>query len=234
MEFATAKQTLQLLDDSGNIVYTLDQIRLSQFDRMVGIAKNYQFFRITNVEMRFKPFADTFVPGTGGPVLGQSVPYFYHLINKGNVLQSSTFNSLRDAGARPRRFDDKTITVSWKPAVLYGTQDYQSQILPASSALLPAMKKVSPWLATNINAGIRSATWTASTIDHCGILYGVEQDQTGSTGQLTYGVEITCHFEFKGPLNAPGFGTEVEPTTKELISKEEAKPVKPELVPEEV
>jgi len=88
------------------------------------------------------------------------------------------------------------------------------------------MKRISPWLATNNNAGLRSATWTPSGIDHCGILYGVEQDQTGATGQITYGSEITCHFEFKGPLNAPGVGEELEPTTKQLIAKEEV--LKPE------
>lgn len=223
MEFATAKQTLQLPDDTGNTVYTLDQIRLAQFDRMVQIARNYQYFRITKVDMKFKPFADTFAPGTGGAVVGQSVPYLYTLINKGNVLNTSSFNALRDAGAKPRRFDDRTLSVSWKPAVLLGAQDYSSVITPISNTVF-ATKKLSPWLATNINAGLRSATWVASTVDHNGILYGVQQDLAGPTGQLTYGSEITVYFEFKAPLNNPGVGTEVEPTEKLLIAKEEVKP----------
>lgn len=222
-EFATARQTLQLPDDDMNTVYTLDQIRLAQFDRMTAIARNYQYFRITKVEMKFKPFSDTFAPGTGGTVVNQSVPYLYTLINKGNVLNTSSFNALRDAGAKPRRFDDKTLRVSWKPAVLLGIQDYSSVITPTSVTVFN-MKKVSPWLATNLNAGQRSATWAASTVDHVGILYGVEQDLAGSTGQQPYGVEITAYFEFKGPLNAPGIGTEVEPTEKILIAKEEVKP----------
>lgn len=223
MEYATARQTLQLPDDDANTVYTLDQIRLSQFDRMTAIARNYQYFRITKVEMKFKPFADTFAPGTGGTVVNQSVPYLYTLVNKGNVLNTASFNALRDAGAKPRRFDEKTLTVSWKPAVLLGIQDYSSVITPVSTTVFN-MKKVSPWLATSLNAGQRSATWAASTVDHTGILYGVEQDLAGTTGQLPFGVEITAYFEFKGPLNAPGVGTEVEPVTKELIAKEEVKP----------
>lgn len=227
MEFATAKQTIQLPDDTGNQVYTLDQIRLEQFDRMVAIARNYQYFRITKVEMKFKPFADTFAPGTGGTVVNQSVPYLYTLINKGNVLNTASFNALRDAGAKPRRFDDRTLSVSWKPAVLYGVQDYSSTITPVSNTMF-ATKKVSPWLATNLNAGLRSAAWVASTIDHCGILYGVQQDLAGPTGQITFGVEITVHFEFKAPLNAPGVGTEKEPVEKILIAKEEVPP--PEVV----
>lgn len=223
MEFATARQTLQLPDDDGNTVYTLDQIRLAQFDRMQAIARNYQYFRITKVEMKFKPFADTFAPGTGGTAVNQSIPYLYTLINKGNVLNTASFNALRDAGAKPRRFDEKTMSVSWKPAVLVGTQDYSNVVTPLSSTTF-AQKKVSPWLATNANAGLRSATWAPSVVDHCGILYGVEQDLAGSTGQIAFGVEITAYFEFKAPLNAPGVGTEVEPVQKELIAKEEVKP----------
>lgn len=226
-EYATARQTLQLPDDDANTVYTLDQIRLAQFDRMTAIARNYQYFRITRVEMKFKPFADTFIPGTGGTVVNQSVPYLYTLVNKGNVLNTASFNSLRDAGAKPRRFDEKSLTVSWKPAVLVGTQDYSNVVTPLSSTTF-AQKKTSPWLATNANAGLRSATWSASVVDHCGLLYGVEQDLAGSTGQLPFGVEFTAYFEFKGPLNAPGVGTEKEPVTKELIAKEEVPP--PEVV----
>lgn len=222
-EFATARQTIQLPDDTGNTVYTLDQVRLSQFDRMVAIARNYQFFRITRIEMKFKPFADTFTPGSGGPVMGQSVPYLYTLVNKGNVLNTASFNALRDAGAKPRRFDEKTLTVSWKPAVLYGVQDWTSGA-PPTSQYVPGLKKVSPWLATNNQAGYRTASWIASSVDHCGLLYGVEQDIAGATGQLSYGSEMTVYFEFKGPLNAPGVGDEHDPVTKEVIAKEEFVP----------
>lgn len=224
VEFATAKQTLQLTDDSANTVYTLDQIRLAQFDRLSAIAQNYQFFRINKVEMKFKPFSDTFMPGTGGQVQGSSVPYFYYLVNKGNVLNTATFNALRDAGAKPRRFDDKTLTVSWKPAVLLGIQDYSTAGGTVTNNTVFNMKKISPWLATNLNAGLRSASWTASTVDHAGLLYGVEQDNAGATGQIEYGVEITVYMQFKKPLNFPGVGTEKEPVIKELIAKEEVPP----------
>lgn len=219
-EFAQASQTIQLNDQTANSVYTMDEIRLSSFDRMVNIARNYQFFRMTKVTVKFKPFADTFIPGTGGTVLGQSVPYFYHLVNKGNVLNTASFNALRDAGAKPRRFDDKTVSVSWKPAVLVGTQDW-TQGVPSTNTYNPATKRISPWLATNNSAGYRTASWIASSIDHCGILYGVEQDQTGSTGQLSYGIEICCDFEFKGPLNAPGLGDEHEPVRVDIVPKEQ-------------
>lgn len=227
MEFATAKQTLQLSDDTANTIYKFDQTSLSNFDRMTAIAKNYQYFRITKLEMKFKPFSDTYIPGTGGAVQGASIPYFYSLINKGNVLNVASFNSLRDAGAKPRRFDDKTISVAWKPAVLVGVQDYSS-VGPANNTMFN-MKKISPWLSTNLNAGLRSPTWTPSTVDHCGILYGVEQDNAGSTGQIEYGVEVTAYFQFKGPLNAPGVGEELEATTKLCVAKEEVKPPVPEV-----
>lgn len=209
-EWAEAKQTLQLADDPMNVIFQVNQIRLAQFDRLTAIAKNYQFFRFTKVEMRFKPYSDTYIPGTGtGP--GQvtaSIPYFYHLIDKGTTLVNAfnDFNSLRDAGSKPVRFDDNTVTVSWKPAVIFMTQDYQNQNPPSTSVPKPAFNRLSPWLATSANAGERGGPWIASDIDHTGLIYGVEQNATVPDLVYKYGVEITVHCQFKKPLNAPGEG----------------------------
>lgn len=221
-EWAEAKQTLQLADDAMNVIYQLNQIRLAQFDRLVGIAKNYQFFRFTKVEMRFKPYSDTYIPGQGvGP--GQvtaSIPYFYHLIDKGTTLDIADFNSLRDAGCKPVRFDDRTVNVSWKPAVIFMTQDYQNQFPPTTSVPKPAYNRTSPWLATSANAGERGGPWIASEIDHTGILYGCEQNATVPDLVYKYGVELTVHCQFKKPLNAPGSGKDLV-VTKQVTARED-------------
>lgn len=203
VEWASAKQTLKLADDDMNIILQFNQIRLEQFDRLVNIAQNYQFFRFTKIEMKFKPYSDTYIPGTT-TVTTASIPYFFYLIDKGNVLEVSTFDNLRDAGCKPIRFDDKTINVNWKPCVLTYAQDFQSQVPPATTNALPVMKRTSPWLATSQNAGQRTGGWIASQVDHTGILYGCEQNAVLPDFTYKYGVEITVHAQFKKPLNAPG------------------------------
>lgn len=201
-EWASAKQTLKLNNDPFNTILQFNQIRLNQFDRLSSIAQNYQFFRFTKVEMKFMPFSDTFIPGNNTNIT-PSVPYFYYLIDKGNVLEVADFNGLRDAGCKPIRFDEKTVNVNWKPCVLTYVQDYQSQNPPATTTALPLMKRTSPWLSTSENGGQRTGGWIASGVDHTGILYGVEQDIDGDI-VYSYGVEITVHAQFKKPLNAPG------------------------------
>lgn len=203
-EWAEAKQTLQLADDAMNVIWQLNQIRLSQFPRLAQIAQSYQFFRFVRAEMRFKPYSDTYIPGAApgsGGTITPSIPYFYHLIDKGNNLEIADFKSLRDAGAVPRRFDDKTIMVTWKPGVIYMTQDYQNQNPPATSVPKPASTKLSPWLATSANAGERGGAWFASEVDHTGLLYGCEQNSVVPDVVYRFGVELTIHAQFKKPLN---------------------------------
>lgn len=206
-EFASASQTLQLSNDANNTVYRYDTCRLAAFDRLVLIAQAYQYYRITKIEMKFKPFYDTFAtPETAATA---TVPYFHWLINRGDNIDLNSFNALRDAGAKPIRFDDKTITVRWKPSVLNYVRDMTS-----SGTAQPVFNqgRISPWLATNQNAGLNSPTWTPSAVEHIGILYGVEADYAPQ--QLYYGTEVTVHVQFKKPLNQPGTPLNVVPAVQ--------------------
>lgn len=205
-EVASLRQTLQLADDSLNSIQQLAGLSLKAFDRATQVARAYQYFRITRIDMKFKPYADTYIPDPTQP--GPSVPYLYWLINKGDVLDVADFNGLRDAGAKPIRFDDKTINVSFKPAVLMFASNNQ-----ATPGVNPSfnVSKVSPWLTTNDLAGTVGAVWQASSLEHHGFTYGVESAISG-TPQLTYGVELTAHFEFKKPLNV-----ENPPTDSQVV-----------------
>lgn len=219
-EFASASQVLKLGDDRMNSVFTLDNVNLSQFDRLVNIAKNYQYYRITKIEYKITPYADTYqtsgFDGAGNPEPHSSVPYLYWLVNKGESLVNNSFDSLRDAGSRPIRFDDKTVTLRWKPAV---------NILTRSDSNSPpnynfALKRLSPWLATNNTAGQGAVVWAPSTVPHLGLIYGVQQDYVvGPEGyNNVYGCEIIVHCQFKKPLNAPGGAKEVGPAiSKSLV-----------------
>lgn len=196
-EWASANQTIQLNDDPMNQIIQLDDINLSQFDRLSAIAQNYQSFRFTGIELKLKPYADTFATTAGE---GQAVPYLNYLIDKGENLVPVTgpagFNQLRDAGAKPIRFDEKTITIAWKPRVPM-VSAYDSSSTPTFT--LAMASRISPWLATNATANLDPSTWLPSTIPHKGIYYGVEQAFVIPGGDRTYGCEITVHAQFRRP-----------------------------------
>jgi len=210
-EFATASQTIAMPQDQMNIVYRADDYNLAQFDRMVAIARCYQYFRMTKVEMKFQPLMDTFTDSGA-----QSVPYLYKLITKGDNIDAGTFNKLRDAGAKPIRFDDKTITVAWKPAVLRGVIG-EDTTLPVNPAVIGwSEAKVSPWLSTSFLPASQALAWSPSAVPHKGLLYGVEQDN--STVTKYYSVSVTAHFQFKKPATYSTTGSsDATPATPKLI-----------------
>lgn len=216
-EFAGAKQTISLEDDALNSPYELTDINLSQFDRLSAIAKNYQYFRMTKIHMRFKPAQDTFVAN------GERVPYLYYLINKGenlNIFSGAIgFNQLRDAGAKARRFDDKTITASWKPRVPIATAADSSGVPPLSYAMTT---RDSPWLPTNGAANTDPLGWVPSTVPYKGILYGVEANAL--MADRTYNVEITVECQFKKPSSVVPVGEFTPAPTKKVVARAEEAP----------
>ena len=143
-EFASAKQTVDMPADTTNIVYHLNDVNLSQFDRLTTLGRCYQYFRITKITVRFKPFYDTFAQAGAA-----SVPNLYYLVTKSDTLDIGTFNQLKDAGAKSRRFDDKIKSISWRPQVANAVIAEQTAtgIMPTSVAW--ASYRTSPWLSTD-------------------------------------------------------------------------------------
>lgn len=158
---------------------------LFQHERARAVAQGYQEFRIKLVEYKFKPLADTFAAGSGS-----TVPYFYYLIDRARsnngLVDAASFKA---AGAKPIRMDDKTITVKYRPSVLYDTYD------AGTLTSLPRNYKLSPWLATNDNSTI-GLGFVPSQVDHNGIRWYVEM----LTGEVQYLVERVVHIEFRKPL----------------------------------
>lgn len=171
--------------------------QLSQFDRAFGVAKFYQYYRIKNIRLTFKPQMDTFANNSG---IGYTKPYLYYMIDKSGALPSNvTLESLKQMGARPRVLDEKSITVSWTPSVL----DFAATNVTGGIGL-PNKYKLAPWLTTNEN-GV-TTTWNPSTVDHLGIYYIAVSALVGGTPPtVKYDVEVEVQFEFKKPLveNAP-------------------------------
>ena len=115
-ERASCSENLTLLNGVVNTMYANRTYQLADFPRASAIAANYASFKITKIQMKFKPLSDTYIPGGPGTF---GIPYIYTMLDKsGAIPLNTTLENLKQMGAKPRRFDDKTIVVSWKPSVL--------------------------------------------------------------------------------------------------------------------
>jgi len=198
---------------SANQMYNLRNIALSQFARAVQVSKAYQHYRIKKVRLDFKPAFDTFpLLGPAAPGVNLQVPYLIYMIDKsGSIPTNVDSTALGQMGAKPIRFDDKTISVSWRPSVLtqtYGQANSQSQY------------KISPWLSTNANA-LNPGIFNPSDIDHLGIFWKVDRAGVLPAGydEYTYEVRITVEFQFKKPLVTPSTSVP-DSTTVTIVNTE--------------
>lgn len=186
-DIASCTETINLADPTMNTMYIINNTALDQFARSKLVAQAYQSYRITSINVRFKPRFDTYSSATPS-----TLPYLYYMIDKsGSIPTNIGVAELLKMGAKPIRFDDKTLNIKWRPGVITN-----ATVAPggASSSSVPSRYAISPWLATN--ASNTSATWSASTIDHLGLFFYVE-----TSGPLSlFDVEITCDFQFKKPL----------------------------------
>lgn len=185
---------------NNNVAYTLKNFALTNSQRAKVVAAAYQYYRISKVELMWKPQADTFIAqqtSTGSQV---SVPYLYYLVDKTNSLPPAwSLSMIRSAGAIPRRLDDKTLKCSFKPACYIGSTD--SPVTGAPVAENSAMVRTSPWLATNANAGngTTGTVWAPSSVDHHGLSFFIEQTNQAA-GMIPALLTVRIHYQFKKPL----------------------------------
>lgn len=184
-EFASLKEVHTFDSLDANIAYKDYECSLARFQRASTVAKAYREYRITKVEYIFKALADTF--NAGG---ASTVPQLYAMIDKtGTMANVALVEEFRRAGAKPRRFDDRNIRVTFKPAALQFAYDKNH----ASNTW--AIPKTSPWLSCDKNND-STLPWAASSIDHLGLVW--IQDQQGAA-PTQYVVEMVAHFQFRKP-----------------------------------
>lgn len=189
-EYASLSCRRTLVASLGNQTYSYDNINLADYTRAVQVAQAYQRYRITNIAVTWKPSYDTYSSATP-----QQKPSLYYMIDKSSSIPDNvTLEGLKQAGAKPRAFDEKPITVSWAPSVL---QDN----LGVLGGALASGYKVSPLLSTNANPTAPGA-WNASTIAHGGIKWYMDCPGLVQTIQL----EIEVQFQFFKPM-FPSLGT---------------------------
>lgn len=149
------------------------------------LADFYQYYRITSIQMRFKPNFDTFVAGgTSGTGV---IPYLYFLYDKSGSLGTLTGPQFEQCGAKPIRVDDKTIVRKWKPSVLINDQ--------TNSAPVP-MFRVAPWIPTHINFGGA----LNDAVKHLGSVFYISKINPADA--TTYDIDVTVTVQYRKPLVA--------------------------------
>jgi len=193
-EKASCSETLVLPVGTTNAVYGPNPLDLATCKRASTIASQYQQYRITGITWRFRPHFDTFV-ATSDAATSYRVPQFFYLVDKALTVPTAgvTFDTLRQCGSKPIRFDDKIVKVSYRPGVtLNATSD-----TPVTGA--NAQLKTCPWLSTGLSD--LQATWAPSQVFHNGLWFGLEVDLgIPGDGDYQYGVEVELQFEFRKPL----------------------------------
>lgn len=183
-EIASLKETISFNVAANTINYfnafTLADLALVRAPR---VAANYQYFKLTMVEMKILTAFDTY-PG-GGAV---RMPQVYWMINKGESIPAGLgFDQLLQLGAKPRVLNERNSSFKFKLAVLVKTKE--------AGANDASMIRTSPWLSTNANV---AGAWAPNDTEHGGVILGVLPMAAGDLTQ--YQVQITYHFQFKKPL----------------------------------
>lgn len=189
-EWASLSETKQYTPDlTVGISYNVNDVQLSAFPRASAVAQGYQFFRIKKLKFIVSPLLDTFSSGGATQVL-----YLQWVINK---TASSYVGLTKDwylqNGAKPIRFDDKNITISYAPSIVIDVAESGA----AGVANQPNLPKTRQWLTTNADAF--GAVFNPSTVSHAGHYLLVTSE--GSTQPMNYKMTMTAEFEFKKPLS---------------------------------
>lgn len=188
-EWAEMKETHQFSVLSSNGAYYDYANSLARFQRASQIGHNYREFRITKLEYQFMPTVDTFTQ-TDYSTTTSKVPYLYAMIDKtGTFRDFNIAEDLEQAGCKPRRLDDKTLKISFKPAVLQYAHDRDNL------TNLWAKPVISPWLSCDKfnDTGIVT-TYQPSSTDHLGLAWIVD-----APPQVKYELRVTAYFQFRKP-----------------------------------
>lgn len=176
--------------------YNINNTKLIDFPRASAVAQGYQYFRILKLKFTISPLLDTFT--SGGTT---QVPYLTWVINKtGNAFVGLTKAWFLQNGAKPIRFDDKNITISYAPAILTDVTESAA----AGFVNQPNLPKVRQWLTTNSEAF--GTIFNPSTVSHTGHYMLVSSE--GSTTPMNYRMTMTAEFQFKKPLSALPLSTD--------------------------
>jgi len=199
-QYSTANQLLTPSQAQAGAVYAFRNFSLAAAStRVQNIAQSYQEYRIKRITWEARGFFDSFVAPSSATA--PTVPHLYWRIDKlGTYNADTTLNTLKASGCKPIRLDDKLVRKSFKPTVLQGVAA-EASTDPTSPFIQLGTYRTSPWLPTNAMAySVGKNTWVPSTIDHLGLILGIDCDVVPFGGPAG-AVSFTVEFEFRKPLD---------------------------------
>ena len=182
-----------------NTAYNFEFQLVNGSTRVLNVAKAYQEFKIDYVEVRLKPYYDTY--GTTAATAGITAPQLYHQIIKDpSVTDMTDISQFRLNGINPMPFSkDGNKVWRYKPA---------ASLLPEGMAATSAsgVIKVSPWLDTE-SFNSTSAAPAFSTTQHFGSALWIDSQEATPAPVAT--VEVEIHYVFRKPRSdAPATNAE--------------------------
>lgn len=188
--FASVTETYSGAAQAGQVYDFTTAMTAVNTPRSYAVARNFQYYRITRVEMRFKPLTDTYQ--SGGP---SALPYLFFQFDKSGSLQGTmNANNFEQIGTRAIRLDDKTINRAWKPSVI-------TTLLDGGSSQF----KVSPWLPV---IDPTASPIAINSIKHYGATFYISKMNTSDATQ--YDIDIVLTIQFRKPMVIPANGESVE------------------------
>jgi len=158
--------------------------------RASALAAQFGFYRIAKITYVHRPYFDTFSGDATGVDPGNpiTVPQLYYQMNRyGDAPAVWDGDYIRSLGSKPIRFDDKNVTISYKPNMLMVGEDNAGN--DASQV------KMTPWISTDETPG--DGAFTLSTAEHFGHLLYIDA-AASAPGQVGV-LDVQVHYEFKTP-----------------------------------
>jgi len=163
-------------------------------ERALAVCEQFALYRISKVVFKYKPHYDTFIPQNQGPTpsgnFPTTVPLLYWKMNRfADNPAAWALDDIKAMGAKPIRFDDKSLTVAYKPNILLSTESGGSD---------SGQVKMTPWLNTDRSS--ETAVFAASTTEHYGHFYYVDCNLVNNNNDPAIGsLDVTIYYEFKNP-----------------------------------
>ena len=202
VEAASLKETVEVTFNN-NVMNYYDAWSLGDLalERAPAVAKNYQYYKISKLEVKLLTTFDTFV--AGGAAGTGIMPQCYWMINKGQSVPTGLgVDELLDMGCKPIPLNERNLNWNFAPAVLTGDRTI-------AGGVTANQYRISPWLNTNANVG---GPYQVSQIEHGGFIIFVSPINPGDTS--TYKLQVTYHFKFKKPLISLSEGAPAQATYK--------------------
>lgn len=186
----TIQQTLPSVPLLANAPYRISVGGLTGL-RALAVAEQFGLYRIAKVVYKYKPQADTFT--SNGGALGGSgavtVPYLYWKMNRfADNPAAWALEDIQAMGAKPFRFDDKTISVAYRPNILTGI---------ASGGDNSGSVKLTPWL--NTDSSPETPGFAPSDTEHYGHFFMIAAATSGDGSTPVGTLDVTIYYEFKNP-----------------------------------